>query len=118
MTIVVTRNAPERIGGFLASCMLEVAPGVYLGPRLRRSVRDRIWQVLDEWSSLLPADGGVLILWPSKAAPSGLAMKIRGFPKARLISSYGLWLRARPLTEADDLAELLTLAQIRGEEGA
>ena len=36
MTVVVTRNAPMRYRGFLASCMLEIGAGVYTSPRMNR----------------------------------------------------------------------------------
>lgn len=42
VTLIVTRNAPDRFHGFLASCMLEVAPGVYVSPRMGRAVRERV----------------------------------------------------------------------------
>ena len=61
MTIVVTRSVPDRYRGFLASCMLELAPGVYASPEMSRAVRDRVWAVCCEWSGLLAKDGGVLI---------------------------------------------------------
>lgn len=46
MTVVVTRNVEERYRGFLASCMLEIAAGVYTGPRMTTGVRDRVWIAL------------------------------------------------------------------------
>ncbi|WP_460034964.1 type I-E CRISPR-associated endoribonuclease Cas2e [Methylothermus subterraneus] len=49
MTVVVTRNVSPRMRGFLASTMLELAPGVYSAPRLSPAVRARIWAVLEEW---------------------------------------------------------------------
>ncbi|NLG68436.1 MAG: type I-E CRISPR-associated endoribonuclease Cas2, partial [Firmicutes bacterium] len=48
-TVIVTRNVSDRIRGFLASSMLELAPGVYCGFRLSPAVRARIWGVLEEW---------------------------------------------------------------------
>jgi len=63
MTIAVTRNTPGRFRGFLASCMLEIAPGVYVAPRMPRDVRERVWQVLLSWAELIPPDGGVVLLW-------------------------------------------------------
>jgi len=49
MTVVVTRNVSGRTRGFLASCMLEVAPSVYCAPRMSKGVRDRVKSVLDDW---------------------------------------------------------------------
>ncbi|NJN36487.1 MAG: hypothetical protein HC794_04785 [Nitrospiraceae bacterium] len=33
-----SRNAPGRYRGFLASCMLELAPGVYTSPQMSEAV--------------------------------------------------------------------------------
>ena len=49
MTVVVTRNVAPRYRGFLASVMLEIAPGVYTSPRMSRAVRERVWEVLTGW---------------------------------------------------------------------
>ena len=45
MTVVVTRNVEARYRGFLASAMLEVAPGVYVAPEMSKG--ERIWSVRD-----------------------------------------------------------------------
>jgi CRISPR-associated protein Cas2 len=49
MTVLVTRDLAPRFRGFLASCMLEVAPGVYTSPKMTRAVRERVWQVIQDW---------------------------------------------------------------------
>ena len=49
MTVVVTRNVAPRFRGFLTSVMLEIAPGVYTGPRMSKGVRERIWNVMTQW---------------------------------------------------------------------
>ena len=41
MAMIVTRNVEARYRGFLASVMLEVAPGVYIAPDLSAAVRTR-----------------------------------------------------------------------------
>ena len=92
MTIVVTRNAPDRYRGFLASCMLELAPGVYTSPHMSRAVRERVWAVCGEWAGALPDDGGVLMTWLDKEQPSGQAVLVLGWPKKELVELDGLWL--------------------------
>jgi CRISPR-associated protein Cas2 len=67
MTVVVTRNVPDRFRGFLASAMLE-------------------------WAGLLPADGGLLMTWRDPAAPGGQAILTIGWPKAEHVEIDGLWL--------------------------
>ena len=38
MTVIVTRDVEPRYRGFLASAMLEIAPGVYVAPDLSSGV--------------------------------------------------------------------------------
>jgi CRISPR-associated protein Cas2 len=92
MTVVVTRNAPDRYRGFLASCMLELAPGVYTSPDMSQAVRDRVWAVCCEWAGALPADGGVLMTWREKQMPSGQAVLVLGWPRKELVELDGIWL--------------------------
>ena len=49
MTVVVTVNVEARYRGFLASTMLEIAPGVYTSPRMTGGIRERVWDVLTRW---------------------------------------------------------------------
>lgn len=49
MTVVVTRNVAPLYRGFLASVMLEIAPGVYTSPAISKGVRERVWNVLSVW---------------------------------------------------------------------
>jgi len=107
MTIAVTRNTPNRFNGFLASCMQEIAPGVYVAPVMKKSVRERVWAVMMEWNELLPDDGGVVFFWKDDDAPSGLQIRLLGWPKKEFIEHEGLWLTLRDLTEAHDVEELL-----------
>lgn len=110
MTVAVTRNAPGRFHGYLASTMLEVAPSVYVAPRMKKSVRQRVWETLLEWDGLLPEDGGVALFWKSRNAPSGLGMRLLGWPKKELLDHEGVWLTQRALREAHDTDELEELA--------
>ena len=80
-TVVITRNAPNRTRGFLASAMLEMAPGVYVSPNMTKGVRERVWNVMIEWCSLLGEDSGVLMTYPDGRAPGGQAILLLGFPK-------------------------------------
>ncbi|AWV88254.1 type I-E CRISPR-associated endoribonuclease Cas2e [Bradymonas sediminis] len=106
MTVAVTRNLPERFHGFLASCMLEVAPGVYVAPSMRKAIRERLWDVMLGWATLVPADGGIALFWKSKTAPSGLGLRMIGWPKKELVEHEGVWLTMRALTQAHDHDEL------------
>ena len=114
MTIAVTRNTPNRFNGFLASCMQEIAPGVYVAPVMKKAVRERVWTVMMDWSELLPDDGGVVLFWRDSDAPSGLQIRLLGWPKKEFIEHEGMWLTLRGLTAAHDVEELLE--QIDAEE--
>lgn len=109
MTIAVTRNTPGRFGGFLCSCMQEIAPGVYVAPRMKKAVRERVWQVMMDWAELIPDDGGVVLFWKSRTAPSGLGIRLVGWPKKEFIEHEGMWLTVRDLTGAHDIDELMEL---------
>ncbi len=110
MTVVVARNLPERFGGFLSSCMLKVAPGLYVSPQMRASVRERIWTLMERWMSLVPADGGIAVLWRDRDAPSGLGLRVIGWPKTEIVEQEGMWLSVGDLTTQHDLDELKLLA--------
>jgi CRISPR-associated protein Cas2 len=96
MTVVVTRNLPDRFRGFLASCMLELAPGVFTSPQMTTAVRDRVWAVCCEWAEEIPDDGGVLMTWQDRQSPSGQAVLILGWPRKELTELNGVWLDRRP----------------------
>jgi CRISPR-associated protein Cas2 len=112
MTIAVTRNTPNRFNGFLASCMQEIAPGVYVAPVMKKSVRERLWNVMMDWNELLPDDGGVVFFWRDADAPSGLQIRLLGWPKKEFVDHEGMWLTLRDLTEAHDVEELLEQADV------
>jgi len=96
MTVVVTRDVAERFRGFLASCMLEIAPGVYTAPEMTRGVRERIWTVLSEWFLALP-QGGIVMTWPASESIGGQAVLLLGDPPKELYDSDGMLLVRRDL---------------------
>lgn len=108
-TIAITRNAPGRFRGFFASCMLEVGPGIYVAPDLKKSVREEIIETLSSWEQFLPPDGSLLVVWEDSSEPSGLEVFTIGLPKKSLVEYQGLWLINRDLTELDEPSELREL---------
>lgn len=98
MTLVVTRNVLERVRGFLASCMCEVAPGVYTAPRMTARVREQIWQVLSDWFED-DADSGITMTWPDAKQVGGQAFLFLGSPKSELYEHDGLFLVRNELTK-------------------
>jgi CRISPR-associated protein Cas2 len=91
MTVVVTRDVAGRFRGFLASCMLEVGPGVYTGPRMTRGVRERVWTVLEDWFSQT-GEGSITMTWNDPALPGGQDIRIVGGPPCELVEYDGVFL--------------------------
>lgn len=94
MTVIVTRNVEDRYRGFLASCMLEIAPGVYTGPRMSASVRERIWKVLREWHEALRR-GSIVMTWREPGASGGQGVNVLGEAPRHLLDTDGVLLVQR-----------------------
>jgi CRISPR-associated protein Cas2 len=99
MTLAVTREVAPRVRGFLASVMVEVAPGVYAAPRLNPSVRRRVMEVLGEWQADL--GGAVTVVWQDQGCPGGLAVHSFGVPTRELVPLDGLFLSRTGLDAAE-----------------
>src|SRR5215831_10962358 len=97
LCIVVTRDVEMRYRGFLGSVMLELAPGVYAGPRMSRGVRERVWDVMTEWHGQLQA-GSVVMAWHEAGAPGGLRVLTLGEPPKDLVEHEGSLLVRRSLS--------------------
>ena len=102
MTIVVTRNVSLRMRGFLASCMCEIAPGVYTAPRLNKAARERIWQVLTEWFEWEEDDAGIVMTWPDSKQRGGQTVWVLGGPKIQLLELDEIYLARRDLSAKDE----------------
>lgn len=89
MTVVVTRNVSDRTRGFLASCMLELGPGIYSAPRISPAVRNRIWSVLMDW---FPAetDASIVMVWDARDHPGGQRVEVLGVPPVELVELDGM----------------------------
>ncbi len=105
MTIVVTRDVAPRFRGFLASCMLEIAPGVYTSPSMTRGVRDRVWAVLTDWY-LEIGEGSVLMTWTDPKAPGGQGILTLGTPQEEIEEHDGVFLCRRPIRASSDIDNL------------
>lgn len=98
MTVVVTRNVPDRFRGFLASCLLEVSPGVYTHPRLSKAVRERIWTVLAEWFTMVK-DASIVMVHADGGEDSGQAVRALGEPPRALVDADGVILSRMKLKD-------------------
>lgn len=96
LCIVVTRDVEMRYRGFLGSIMLEASPGLYIGPRLSKGVRERVWSVLEDWYSTLQT-GSVVMVWRDIGAPGGLHIQSLGEPPKEIIEHEGNLLVRRPV---------------------
>jgi CRISPR-associated protein Cas2 len=96
MTLVVTRDVPARFRGFLASCMLELAPGVYTSPGMSKAVRERVWNVLFGWFGS-ESQGQVVMTWPDSSDPCGQRFLLLGDPPKDLCDVDGIVLVRRDL---------------------
>lgn len=90
----MTTDVAARFRGFLTSCMLEIAPGVYTAPRMTRGVRDRVWSVLEEWFGEL-GGGSIVMTWRERGAPGNQAIRILGTPPKELYEADGIFLARR-----------------------
>ena len=101
MTVVITRDVEARYRGFLASAMLEVAPGVYVSPDLSTGVRERIWKVLQDWFRSL-GNGAVRMIWRDRTAAGGVALRHlgsvaeKGEMTPQALRSFFAYSRSRP----------------------
>jgi CRISPR-associated protein Cas2 len=88
VVVVVTRDVADRFRGFLASCMLELAPGVYTAPRMSAGVRERVWKVLEEWFGGL-GGGSVVMTWRDPGEPCGQGIRTLGLPPRTFVELEG-----------------------------
>jgi CRISPR-associated protein Cas2 len=96
MTVVVTRDVAPRFRGFLASVMLEIAPGVYTSPTLTKGVRERIWTVLSDWHREC-SDGSIVMTWRDIKASGRQTILTLGLPPQSLVDYEGLVLVKRAI---------------------
>ena len=91
MTVVVTVNVSGRYRGFLASAMLEIAPGVYTAPAMTAGIRDRIWEVLTRWHSEL-GQGAIVMTWRDPTAAGEQRIRTLGEAPKEIVDADGVYL--------------------------
>ena len=96
LVVIVTRDVPYRFRGFLASVMLEIAPTVYISPRMNPGVRSRVWDTLTDWF-LEVLQGSVVMVWRDPNETGGVGIQTLGEPPRELVEVDGLWLVKRML---------------------
>ena len=96
LVVIVTRDVADRYRGFLASTMLEIAPTVYLSPRMNAGVRSRIWDVLSDWHGAEPR-GSIVMVWRDVNETGSVGIANLGSPPRELVEMDGMWLTKRTL---------------------
>ena len=91
MTVVVTVNVEGRYRGFLASAMLEIAPGVYTAPRMTAGIRERIWDVLARWHGEL-GQGSIVMTWRDPEAVGEQRIRTLGEAPKEIVDADGVYL--------------------------
>lgn len=91
MTVVVTINVAARYRGFLASAMLEIAPGVYTSPNMTSGIRRRVWKVLSGWYEELQ-QGSIVMTWREPSAVGGQRIQVLGEAPKEIVDADGVYL--------------------------
>ena len=91
MTVVVTVNVEGRYRGFLASAMLEIAPGVYTSPQMTSGIRERIWDVLSRWYYEL-GRGSIVMTWRDPTAVGEQRIRTLGEGPKEIVDADGIYL--------------------------
>ena len=91
MTVIVTVNVEARYRGFLASAMLEIAPGVYTSPDMTTGIRERIWHVLSLWYTQL-GQGSIVMTWRNPGAVGDQEVRTLGEAPKEIVEADGVYL--------------------------
>ena len=91
MTVVVTVNVEARYRGFLASAMLEIAPGVYTAPQMTSGIRERVWDVVSRWYYEL-GQGSIVMTWRDPSAVGEQRILTLGEAPKEIVDADGVYL--------------------------
>lgn len=94
LVTIVIRDMADRHHGFLSSVMLEVAPNVFVSPRMNPGVRERVWGVLSDWYTQEP-QGSAVMVWRDAQATGGVGFANLGHPPRELVEADGMWVVRR-----------------------
>ena len=94
LVMIVVRDVADRFHGFLSSVMLEVAPNVFVAPRMNPGARERVWKVMSDWHRH-ENRGCLVMVWRDLNAVGGVGIANLGDPPRELIEADGMWLVRR-----------------------
>ncbi len=100
LVMIVIRDMANRFHGFLSSAMLEVAPNVFVSPRMNPGARERVWQVLADWYAYEP-QGSAVMVWRDLNAVGGVGVAHLGDPPRELVEADGMWLVRRGVLKTE-----------------
>ena len=102
LVTIVIRDVADRFHGFLSSAMLEVAPNLFVSPRMSQGVRQRVWSVMTDWHAHDPR-GSLVMVWRDLNAVGGIGLAHLGEPPRELIEMDGMWVvrRRAPTSKID-----------------
>ena len=100
LVMIVIRDMASRFHGFLSSTMLEVAPNIFVSPRMNPGARERVWHVVSDWHSTAP-QGSAVMVWRDLNAIGGVGIAHLGDPPRELIEADGMWLVRRRVSIAE-----------------
>lgn len=93
MTVVITNNVPMKYRGFLASCMLELAPGVYSHPKMSAGIRQRMWSVMEKWYNEQEiGNSSIMLIWSDSSRSGGQGVECLGIPVRTVLDCDGILL--------------------------
>jgi CRISPR-associated protein Cas2 len=98
--MIIVRDVPDRFHGFLASVMLEVAPNVFVAPRMNMAVRERVWGVVAEWYSQ-ESQGSLVMVWRDLNEVGGVGLAHLGAQPRELVEMDGMWITRRSKSAND-----------------
>ena len=99
LVTIVIRDMANRYHGFLSSLMLEVAPNVFIAPKMNPRVRERVWSVLSDWYAYEP-QGSAVMVWRDNNATGGVGISSLGIPPRELVELDGMWIVRRRSSES------------------
>lgn len=94
LVMIVIRDVADRFHGFLSSAMLEVAPNVFVSPRMNPGARERVWSVMQDWHRH-DGQGSLVMVWRDLNAVGGVGVAHLGEPPRELVEADGMWLVRR-----------------------
>lgn len=100
LVMIAIRDMANRFHGFLSSAMLEVAPNVFVSPRMNPGARERVWQVLADWYAYEP-QGSAVMVWRDLNAVGGVGVAHLGDPPRELVEADGMWLVRRGVLKTE-----------------